>query len=168
MICQKKDLDLAYMQATLADVNICLGTTLQIVPAGNLPLKNKRYGGKTVICNLQPTKHDKKADILISTYVDTVLEKVCKFLGVEIPEYCPKVDPTKQIPCELEWTIPCGQVKVLEKVYNLKIRELNKKRKNLTNDASDNASSEFTKDIKKLMKKKKKDPICDETESVQT
>lgn len=53
----EKDLDLSYMQASLADLNICLGTTLQIVPSGNLPIKNKRYGGKLVICNLQPTKH---------------------------------------------------------------------------------------------------------------
>ena len=51
------DLDLAFMHSTLADLNICLGTTLQIVPSGNLPLKNKRYGGSLVICNLQPTKH---------------------------------------------------------------------------------------------------------------
>lgn len=52
-----KDLDLASMHSTLADLNICLGTTLQIVPSGNLPLKNKKFGGKLVICNLQPTKH---------------------------------------------------------------------------------------------------------------
>jgi NAD+-dependent protein deacetylase sirtuin 6 len=52
-----KDLDIATCQSTLADLNITLGTTLQIIPSGNLPLKNKKYGGKLVICNLQPTKH---------------------------------------------------------------------------------------------------------------
>ncbi|XP_075156674.1 sirtuin 6 isoform X2 [Haematobia irritans] len=53
----ERDLDLALMHSTLADLNITLGTTLQIIPSGNLPLKNKKYDGKLVICNLQPTKH---------------------------------------------------------------------------------------------------------------
>ena len=52
-----KDLDLAYNHSCLADINICLGSTMQINPSGGLALKNKKFGGKLVICNLQPTKH---------------------------------------------------------------------------------------------------------------
>nr|CAH7744604.1 unnamed protein product [Callosobruchus chinensis] len=51
------DLEMSDYQSSIADLNICLGTTLQIVPSGNLPLKCKKYGGKVVIVNLQPTKH---------------------------------------------------------------------------------------------------------------
>ena len=41
-----------------ADLSLCLGTTLQIVPAGTLPLLAKKNpGGKMVICNLQPTRY---------------------------------------------------------------------------------------------------------------
>lgn len=53
----QNDLDMALMHSTIADLNLCLGTSLQIVPSGNLCLKNKKFGGKLVICNLQPTKH---------------------------------------------------------------------------------------------------------------
>ena len=44
------------MNSAMADLSICLGTTLQIVPSGTLPLKTKESGGKLVIINLQPTK----------------------------------------------------------------------------------------------------------------
>lgn len=99
----------------MADLNITLGTTLQINPSGTLPLKNKKYGGKLVICNLQPTKYDKKADLVISTYVDAIMEKVMKRLGVELPDYTPDDDPTKAKFCELEWTISADLLKDIDK-----------------------------------------------------
>ncbi|XP_052796814.1 NAD-dependent protein deacylase sirtuin-6-like [Mya arenaria] len=81
------DLDRAEKQAKAADLSICLGTSLQIVPSGNLPLITKRSGGRVVIVNLQPTKHDRKADLKICTYVDDVMRLVCQQLGVIVPEY---------------------------------------------------------------------------------
>ena len=70
-----------------ADLSLCLGTSLQIVPSGNLPLAAKRNNGKLVIVNLQPTKHDKKADLIINTYVDDVMTHLCKFLKIKIPDF---------------------------------------------------------------------------------
>lgn len=40
-----------------ADLSICLGTSLQIVPSGTLPLLTKKNGGKLAIVNLQPTRY---------------------------------------------------------------------------------------------------------------
>ncbi|GAB0090519.1 NAD-dependent protein deacetylase Sirt6 [Sergentomyia squamirostris] len=141
----EKDLDMSYMHSTIADLNICLGTTLQIVPSGNLPTKNKKHGGKLVICNLQPTKHDKNADLIISAYVDEVLERISKRLGIEIPEYNPEDDPTKQFHFDREWNISSVEIKELEKIYNGKIkekREIVKKKRFFTDN-------ETPKDIKK-------------------
>lgn len=46
--------------------------------------------------NLQDTKLDKKCDLKISYYVDTVMEELFKKLGLEIPEYQESLDPTKK------------------------------------------------------------------------
>ncbi|MBN3323060.1 SIR6 deacetylase, partial [Atractosteus spatula] len=70
-----------------ADLAVTLGTSLQIRPSGNLPLITKRKGGKLVIVNLQPTKHDKHADLLIHGYVDEVMTQLMKHMGLEIPEW---------------------------------------------------------------------------------
>ncbi|ENN82101.1 hypothetical protein YQE_01533, partial [Dendroctonus ponderosae] len=118
----EKDLEMSDYHSSLADLNICLGTTLQIVPSGNLPLRCKKYGGKVVIVNLQPTKHDKKADLIINTYVDNVIEKVMKHLNFEIPEYNKNFDPTKnQLPISvIEWNIYKNQVKAFKKLFEAK------------------------------------------------
>ncbi|XP_055326948.1 NAD-dependent protein deacetylase Sirt6 isoform X2 [Sitodiplosis mosellana] len=123
-----KDLDMALSHSCLADLNITLGTTLQINPAGTLPLKSKKFGGKVVICNLQPTKYDKKADLVISTYVDTVMEKVLKRLGVELPEYSGENDPTKRLPCDTEWTIAPKLVKEIDDQHKQMLKEIKKRK----------------------------------------
>ncbi|KAK9408964.1 NAD-dependent protein deacetylase sirtuin-6 [Crotalus adamanteus] len=82
-----RDLYWASEASKRASLSITLGTSLQIKPSGDLPLLTKKKGGKLVIVNLQPTKHDRHADLRIHGYVDEVMTKLMKLLGLEIPEW---------------------------------------------------------------------------------
>lgn len=145
----EKDLEMSHYYSSIADINICLGTTLQIVPSGNLPLKCKKFGGKLVIVNLQPTKHDKKADLIINTYVDSVLEKVMKNLSLEIPEHIKSYDPTKdQLPhAAIEWNICKTQIKLVKKLFDEKQKEF-KNNKKLQPKTTKNGQGRKRKGIK--------------------
>ncbi|XP_078696572.1 NAD-dependent protein deacylase sirtuin-6-like [Branchiostoma floridae x Branchiostoma belcheri] len=83
----ERDLALADEHSRRADVAMVMGSSLQIVPSGNLPMLTKKRGGKLVIINLQPSKHDKHADLRIHGYVDEVMSMVMNQLGVSIPMY---------------------------------------------------------------------------------
>ncbi|XP_011798848.1 PREDICTED: NAD-dependent protein deacetylase sirtuin-6 isoform X3 [Colobus angolensis palliatus] len=108
-----------------ADLSITLGTSLQIRPSGNLPLATKRRGGRLVIVNLQPTKHDRHADLRIHGYVDEVMTRLMKHLGLEIPTWdgprvleralpllprppTPKLEPKEESPTRINGSIPAG------------------------------------------------------------
>ena len=59
--------------------SIVIGSTLQIIPAGNMPTYVKKTGkGRLVIINLQATKHDKKADLIIRNYADDIFQTLLK------------------------------------------------------------------------------------------
>ncbi|OQR66494.1 NAD-dependent protein deacetylase sirtuin-6-like [Tropilaelaps mercedesae] len=81
-----------------ADLVLCLGSTLQILPVGTMPLQARRNNpnAKIVLVNLQDTKLDKKCDLKISYYVDTVMEKLFEKLDYTIPDYSSELDPTKK------------------------------------------------------------------------
>ena len=75
---------MANAKFTGSDLAIVLGSSLKVEPAASLAFKAKRRWrdgvGKprprSVICNLQPTKRDEEADLVIHATCDTVLEKV--------------------------------------------------------------------------------------------
>uniref|UniRef100_A0AAF5PQC9 protein acetyllysine N-acetyltransferase n=1 Tax=Wuchereria bancrofti TaxID=6293 RepID=A0AAF5PQC9_WUCBA len=67
-----------------ADLSICMGTTLQITPAGDLPLLAKKNGGKMVIINLSKTKHDEKADLIINARVDDVMRMLMTTMDIDV------------------------------------------------------------------------------------
>ncbi|KAH9804214.1 NAD-dependent protein deacetylase SRT1 [Citrus sinensis] len=107
-----KEMNPAEKHCKIADVVLCLGTSLQITPACNLPLKCLRGGGKIVIVNLQAidfhiflfnailvtlfaalccvsqkTPKDKKASLVIHGFVDKVVAGVMDLLNLRIPPY---------------------------------------------------------------------------------
>lgn len=143
-----------------------MGTTLQIVPSGNLPLRCKKYGGKVVIVNLQPTKHvkernhslecifkmlfqDKKADLIINTYVDAVLEKVVKRLGLEISGYTDAIDPTRTNLRygSADWNISNNDIKEIKALYDLYCKNFKKRKLEIKKDGETKITKkEDTKD----------------------
>lgn len=68
--------------------------------------------------------------MVIATYVDTIMEKVLKRLGVELPDYSKDDDPTKQAICELEWTIPQDLIKQYDVLYKDKVKAAKKRNSN--------------------------------------
>jgi mono-ADP-ribosyltransferase sirtuin 6 len=145
----EKDLEMSDYHSSVADLNICLGTTLQIVPSGNLPLRCKKYGGKVVIVNLQPTKHDKKADLIINTYVDAVLEKVVKRLGLEISGYTDAIDPTRTNLRygSADWNISNNDIKEIKALYDLYCKNFKKRKLEIKKDGETKITKkEDTKD----------------------
>ena len=66
-----------------ADLSIAIGTSLQVEPAASLPFKSKRRKKnpprpRAVIINLQPTRLDGEADLVIRARSDDVLGRICK------------------------------------------------------------------------------------------
>ncbi|KAF9405965.1 hypothetical protein HW555_013491 [Spodoptera exigua] len=152
----ENDLTMAEWHSSIADLSICLGTTLQIVPSGNLPLETVKYDGKLVICNLQPTKHDNKADLIINYYVDDVLEKVMNILNIDIPTYNEDDNPIKRADTAIiDWTIDRRDVLSLEKRYKAKCKGVKKKRiliKNKRNSTEINSENGISDDKTKIIK----------------
>ncbi|KAK8983351.1 hypothetical protein V6N11_073771 [Hibiscus sabdariffa] len=112
-----KEMDLADKHCRMGDVVLCLGTSLQITPACNLPLKSLRGGGKIVIVNLQKTPKDKKASLVIHGFVDKVIAGVMELLNMQIPPYI-RIDLfqiilTQSLSCDkkfVNWTIRIASV----------------------------------------------------------
>ncbi|KAI4484759.1 hypothetical protein M0804_007325 [Polistes exclamans] len=149
------DLTLSDLHSSVADLSICLGTTLQIIPSGNLPLYTKKYGGRLVICNLQPTKHDKKADLIINGNVDEIIISVMKKLGLEIPVYDVSMDPTRNpdTTCkEMDWTIPSSRIKEMNVLYKKVCKPMRRKRKTFMYEREKPDPKQETKTRKFTMK----------------
>lgn len=85
------DLDNAYRSIDASGVVITLGTSLQITPAGSMPQRCRKRGGKLCIVNLQKTPKDKlamKDGLRIFGTCDAVLARVWRNLGLPpVPDF---------------------------------------------------------------------------------
>ncbi|CAF0738812.1 unnamed protein product [Brachionus calyciflorus] len=68
-----------------SDLIICLGTSLQIMPVGNYPLLTKKNNGIIVIVNLQKTRLDDQADLVIHAKLDLVFEILANKMSLQVP-----------------------------------------------------------------------------------
>jgi mono-ADP-ribosyltransferase sirtuin 6 len=73
--------------ADTAQLAICLGTSLQITPACNIPLRTVKAGGRLAIINLQKTPKDRRAQLVVHARVDGVMALLMQQLGMPIPPY---------------------------------------------------------------------------------
>eukprot|EP01126_Amoeba_proteus_P044385 TRINITY_DN492_c0_g2_i1.p1 TRINITY_DN492_c0_g2~~TRINITY_DN492_c0_g2_i1.p1 ORF type:complete len:267 (-),score=45.50 TRINITY_DN492_c0_g2_i1:538-1338(-) len=80
-------LEVAEEHCRRADLAICLGTSLRVEPASELPLLTQKHGGQLCIINLQATKKDSVADIRVFDYCDHFLREVAKQLDLCVAEY---------------------------------------------------------------------------------
>ncbi len=66
----------AQQAARRSDVMIVAGSSLQVAPAGDIPLLTVEAGGKLIIVNLQNTYLDDKADVIIRADVADALPRL--------------------------------------------------------------------------------------------
>lgn len=73
------------MHTAMADLYICLGSSLTVFPAASYPESHMTRGKSSAIVNLQRTHLDDYATLRIGAPVDIVLHGVMQELGLEIP-----------------------------------------------------------------------------------
>lgn len=84
----KRDLDLAYQHAELADLCLVLGSFLTVNPASKIPtIVGEHKGAKLAVCNLQKTPVDYITDYRIFTEMDILMAKLMEKLDLPIPPF---------------------------------------------------------------------------------
>ncbi len=66
----------AQQEARRADVFLVAGSSLEVAPAGDLPILAKEHGARLIIVNLSPTAADRYADVRIHGDVAEVLPRL--------------------------------------------------------------------------------------------
>lgn len=79
-----EDYDRALLAARDCDLMLVLGSSLNITPACEIPSETVAAGGKLVVVNLQPTKLDKIAHLVLHAKCEDVMSQ----MGLLLPDYC--------------------------------------------------------------------------------
>lgn len=72
----------AQHETLLADVMLIIGSSLEVMPAADLPLLAKRRGAATILVNLTPTPLDEQMDVVIREDVVKTLQQLRRALIV--------------------------------------------------------------------------------------
>ncbi len=71
----------AWGEAERCDLMLVVGSSLEIVPAAEIPFVARRHGAKSIVVNYQPTPLDSQADVVIREDVAKVLPQIIGQVG---------------------------------------------------------------------------------------
>ena len=80
-------LELGEQNGASADLCVCMGSSLRVSPANDMPAATARNGGNLVIINLQKTPLDAFATLCIYGKCDDVMDLLMQKLGYQIPTW---------------------------------------------------------------------------------
>ena len=72
----EKEMQISQKKAIESDLFICIGTSLAVFPAADLPLLAKETGATLVIINNEPTQMDRYADLVINRDISEVFSEI--------------------------------------------------------------------------------------------
>ena len=81
------ELEEGFRQSQMADLHVCMGSSLRVTPAADMPVETTKHGGKLVIINLQRTPLDHLATLRIGGMCDDVIQRVMRHLDIQIPKF---------------------------------------------------------------------------------
>jgi NAD-dependent deacetylase len=69
------------------DVMLVAGSSLEVVPACDLPRLARQHGARLILVNLQPTYMDDQADVTLHADVTDVLPQIAQACGTPLAEH---------------------------------------------------------------------------------
>ena len=72
----KEEMQICQTEAIKSDLFICVGTSLAVFPAADIPILAKETGAIIVIINNDPTQMDHIADLVINRDISEVFSEI--------------------------------------------------------------------------------------------
>jgi len=73
----EKEMQICQTEAIKSDLFVCIGTSLAVFPAADIPILAKESGAILVIINNEPTQMDRIADLVINRDISEVFSEIC-------------------------------------------------------------------------------------------
>ena len=71
-----EEMQISQREAIKSDLFICVGTSLAVFPAADIPVLAKETGSQLIIINNEPTQMDHLADLVINRDISEVLSDI--------------------------------------------------------------------------------------------